>query len=105
MGDTTWLCLTASSGWSYRLILGKGRIDNRNKSNSNKLFFCLKGQWDRQADIRWERDLEMKEAEWLAAYGWRWWEGPFRVQLKWVAIRVGVAIENMGRVLWPCPES
>lgn len=87
VGDTTWLCLAASSGWSYRLILGKGRIDNRNKSN--KLFFCPKGQWDRQADIRWERDLEMKEAERLVAYGWRWWEGLFRVQLKWVAVRVG----------------
>lgn len=38
----------------------------------------------------------MKEAEQPAAYGWRWWEGLFRVQLKWVAVRVGVTIDNMG---------
>lgn len=77
-------------------MLGKGRIGDRNKSNSNHRFFYPKGQWDRQADIRWERDLEVKEAERPAAYGWRWWEGLFRVQLKWVAVRVGMTIDNMG---------
>lgn len=42
----------------------------------------------------------MKEAEGLAAYGWWWWEGLFRVQLKWVTAWVGVTTENIAPWLY-----